>query len=366
MGLADPVRDEVPASVAECYAAGIRVVMITGDYPETARAVGRAVGLRGVDQALTGPELDALDDEGLGRRLDEVSIFARAVPAQKLRLVRALKTRGEVVAMTGDGVNDAPALKAADIGIAMGKRGTDVAREASALVLSDDDFSSIVAAVRLGRRIADNLRKAMAYIVAVHVPIAGISLLPVLLGWQAVLLPVHVVFLELVIDPSCSVAFEAEPEEPDVMHRPPRRADAPLLGAELLVPAFLQGAALLAMTMAILALALGHGASPEHARTLAFTTLLAGNLALIATNRSHSRNLLTTILARNVPATAVTAGSLGFLALALTVGPLRKLFHFEEVPLAEVAEALGAGGGSVIWFAAVTAAKAGRKRRGAG
>jgi Ca2+-transporting ATPase len=244
----------------------------------------------------------------------------------------------------------------------MGKRGTDVAREASALVLADDDFSSIVAAVRLGRRVADNLRKAMAYIVAVHVPIAGVSLLPVLLGWPTVLFPVHVVFMELVIDPSCSVAFEAEAEEPDVMQRPPRRSDAPLLGAELLVPAVLQGATLLGMTMAVLALALAHGASPEHARTLAFTTLVAGNLALIATNRSHSRSILRTILARNVPAAAVTVGSLGFLAAALRLGPLRRLFHFAEAPLPEVALALGAGVGSVIWFEAVKAVRARRLR----
>jgi Ca2+-transporting ATPase len=350
VGLADPVRAEVPGSIAECHAAGIRVVMITGDYPETARSVGRAIGLRNVDEILTGPELDSLDDEALGRRLGEVTIVARAVPAHKLRIVRALRARGDVVAMTGDGVNDAPALKAADIGIAMGQRGTDVAREASALVLSDDDFSSIIAAVRLGRRIADNLRKAMAYIVAVHVPIAGVSLLPVLFGWPPVLFPVHVVFMELVIDPSCSVAFEAEAEEADVMARPPRRPDEPLLGASLLIPAVLQGATLLGMTLAVLACDLGNGRTPEHARTLAFVTLLAGNLGLIATNRSRSRSLLATLLTRNIPAAAVTVGSLAFLALALALAPLRKLFHFEAVPVVEVLEALGAGVLSVIWF----------------
>ncbi len=355
VGLADPVRAEVPAAVAECYAAGIRVVMITGDHLETARAVGRAVGLRDLSEALTGPELTAMSDDDLRPHLAALSIVARAQPAQKLRLVRALEARGEVVAMTGDGVNDAPALKAADIGIAMGRRGTDVAREAAALVLLDDDFSSIVAAVRVGRRIADNLAKAMAYIVAVHVPIAGISLLPVLLGWPTVLLPVHVVFLELVIDPACSVAFEAEAEERDVMRCPPRRPDAPVLGASILVPALLQGAALLATTAVVLAVVLQRGASAEHARALAFTTLLAGNLGLIATNRSRSRNLLVTLLARNVPAAAVTVGSLGCLALALSLAPLRALFHFAPVPLVEVFGALAAGVASVIWFEGVKA-----------
>ena len=362
VGLADPVRAEVPAAVAECHAAGIRVVMITGDHLETARSVGRSIGLREPTGVLEGPELEGLSDEALGHRLEGLSIVARAQPAQKLRLVRAFEARGEVVAMTGDGVNDAPALKAADIGIAMGKRGTDVAREAAALVLLDDDFSSIVAAVRLGRRIADNLRKAMAYIVAVHVPIAGVSLLPVLLGWPAVLLPVHVVFLELVIDPACSVAFEAESEEADVMRRPPRPPERPLLDASILVPALLQGGALLGATAAVLAVVLARGASPEHARTLAFTTLLAGNLGLIATNRSHTRNLLVTLLARNVPATAVTLGSLGLLALGLSLAPLRRLFQFAPVPPVEVVAALGAGVASVLWFEAVKAVRL--RRRG--
>ena len=365
VGLADPIRPEVPASVAQCHAAGIRVVMITGDYPETARAVGLAVGLTGVGEVITGPELDAMSDEDLGRRVGGVSVFARVAPEQKLRLVRALQARGEVVAMTGDGVNDAPALKAADIGIAMGKRGTDVAREAAGLVLSDDDFSSIIAAVRLGRRITDNLRKAMAYIVAVHVPIAGLSLLPVLLGWPTALLPVHVVFLELVIDPACSIAFEAEDEEADVMSRPPDQPGAPLLGARVLGPALLQGAALLGVTLAVLAVPLAHGASPEQARALAFTALLAGNLALIATNRSRSRSLFATLATKNIPAAAVTAGSLASLGLVLALEPLRRLFHFESVPLGLVVAALGAGIASVIWFELVKAVqrRGGERRR---
>jgi Ca2+-transporting ATPase len=358
VGLADPVRAEVRASVAECRAAGIRVVMITGDYAETARAIAHAIDLPNADDVITGPELERMTDDELGLRLATASVFARTVPAQKLRLVKALKARGEIVAMTGDGVNDAPALKAADIGIAMGKRGTDVARESAGLVLADDDFSSIVAAVRLGRRIADNLRKAMAYVVAVHVPIAGISLLPVLFGWPTLLFPVHVVFLELVIDPSCSVAFEAEDEEEGVMRRPPRDPAAPLLDAALLVPAFAQGVALLGATLAVLAWDLGRAATPEHARALGFTTLLTGNLALIATNRSHTRNLVAAFMARNVPAAAVTAGSLTCLAAVLTLAPLRRLFHFAPVSVAEALAACGAGIASAVWFEAVKAVRA--------
>ena len=222
IGMEDPVRPGVPQAIKECYSAGIRVVMITGDNPGTAQAIARQIGFPS-DQVITGPELEKLSDQELQNQVRNVCIFSRVMPEQKLRLVQALKANGEVVAMTGDGVNDAPALKAANIGIAMGKRGTDVAREAASLVLLDDDFSSIVKAVRLGRRIFDNIKKAMAYILAIHVPIAGMSLIPVLLEWPLIFFPIHVVFLELIIDPACSIAFEAEPEEADVMLRPATR-----------------------------------------------------------------------------------------------------------------------------------------------
>jgi len=191
IGMEDPVRPSVPQAIKECYYAGIRVIMITGDYPGTAQAIARQIGLPS-DRVITGPELEKLNNEQLKEQIRDVCIFSRVVPEQKLRLVQALKADGEVVAMTGDGVNDAPALKAANIGIAMGGRGTDVARESASLVLLDDDFSSIVKATRLGRRIFDNIKKAMAYILAIHVPIAGISLLPVLLEWPLVFFPVHV------------------------------------------------------------------------------------------------------------------------------------------------------------------------------
>ena len=234
VGLADPVRPTVPAAVEECYTAGIRVVMITGDHPTTAKSIARQAGIKPVDEIITGPELEKLDEAELQLRVRTINVFARMVPEQKLRLVNALKANGEVVAMTGDGVNDAPALKAAHIGIAMGGRGTDVAREAASLVLLDDDFASIVHSVRMGRRIYDHLQKAMTYIVAVHVPIAGMSIVPVLLGGPIALMPVHILFLELVIDPACSVVFEAEPEDADLMSRPPRNPTLPLFGSRLL------------------------------------------------------------------------------------------------------------------------------------
>ena len=236
--------------------------MITGDYPGTAQNIARQIGLRSPENVITGPELDTMPDEALNARIREVNIFARVVPEQKLRIVNALKANNEVVAMTGDGVNDAPALKAANIGIAMGGRGTDVAREASALVLLDDDFSSIVQAVKLGRRIFDNIKKAISYIVAIHVPIAGLSLVPVFFGdWPLILLPVHVVFLEFIIDPSCSTVFEAEVAEPNVMRRPPRNPKEPLFSWKALSLAFMQGASLLAVVLAVFVIA-RHWARP--------------------------------------------------------------------------------------------------------
>ncbi|MDD2920205.1 HAD-IC family P-type ATPase, partial [Rhodoferax sp.] len=250
LGLADPLRAGIPQAVAEARSAGIRVVMITGDYPATALAIARQAGLElAAEDLLTGDALDDLTDAELQQLMRKVRICARIAPAQKLRIVQALKAAGEVVAMTGDGVNDAPALKAAHVGVAMGGRGTDVAREAASIVLLDDNFASIVGAVRLGRRIFDNLRKSMSYILAVHVPIAGMALLPVLLGWPTVLFPLHIAFLELVIDPACSMVFENEPAESDVMQHPPRNVQQPLFGGMTLGLALLQGLGALAMVM---------------------------------------------------------------------------------------------------------------------
>jgi Ca2+-transporting ATPase len=347
VGLVDPVRDAVPAAVAECRAAGIRVVMITGDYPETARAIGRAVGIESSD-VVTGSEVAAMADDELRQRAGAASIFARMIPEHKLRLVRALAASGEVVAMTGDGVNDAPALKAAAIGIAMGERGTDVAREAAALVLTDDHFTSIVAAMRLGRRIFDNLRKAMAYVIAVHVPIAGLSLIPVLLGWPMLLHPIHVAFLELVIDPACSIAFEAEPEEPGIMQRLPRPRNMPLFTPRMLALSVLQGASVLAVSLALYLVAGGHG--DAHARTMAFTSLMSGNLALIVVNRSWSTAIWSRATHRNRTAAAVVGVALVSLVAIVSIAPLRAFFAFEALARWELGLALVSGFIAVAWF----------------
>jgi Ca2+-transporting ATPase len=354
IALADPVRPAVPEAIRECHAAGIRVVMITGDYPVTASNIARRIGLEGSGEVcvMTGPELEKLDEATLRRRVGSVNVFARMVPDQKLRLVRALKANGEVVAMTGDGVNDAPALKAADMGIAMGERGTDVAREAADLVLLDDDFSSIVEAVKTGRRIFDNLRKAVAYILAIHVPIAGMSLLPVLLGWPLVLLPVHIVFLELIIDPACSLVFEAEEEEADVMRRPPRPPAEPLFSPRAVGIALLQGVGVLAIVFVVFATAFARGQGAEDARALAFTTLIVANVALILTNRSWSRTIVQSLRSRNTALVWVLGGAAALLALVLSVPFLRALFRFSKLHADDIVISVAAGLFGILWFEA--------------
>ena len=349
IALADPLRPTVPAAIAECRAAGIRVVMITGDYPGTALAVARDAGLDPGD-VMTGAELDRLTELELRARLPKVSVFARAVPDQKLKLVNAFKANGEVVAMTGDGVNDAPALRAAHIGIAMGGRGTDVAREASALVLLDDDFASIVATVRLGRRIYDNLRKSMAYILAVHVPIAGLSLLPVMFGWPPAFFPVHIAFLQFIIDPGCSIVFEAEPDETDIMRRPPRPPGEPLFRGQNLSLSLLQGAGVLILSVALFGMALHHGLRENAARALAFTTLVVANIALIFTNRSWERTVFASLRVPNRSLWLISAAAMLCLAIVLEVPVLRDLFHFAPLDGSSFLVALAAGLGSVAWF----------------
>jgi Ca2+-transporting ATPase len=359
LGLADPVRAEVPAAVAECRAAGIRVMMITGDYPATARAIAKQAGLADDDaDVLSGEEIAALDDEALRDRMAGVSVCARIAPEQKLRIVQALKAHGEIVAMTGDGVNDAPALRAAHVGVAMGGRGTDVARESSSLVLVDDDFASIVRAVHLGRRIFDNLRKAMSYILAVHVPIAGMALLPVFFGWPPLLFPMHIALLELIIDPACSLAFENEPAEQDIMNRPPRDAAAPLFGGATLWLALLQGTGVLIVVL--LAYGWADGRIPEaEARAFAFATLVTGNLALILSNRSTAGSLWTTLLTPNATLWWVMAGALTLAAAALYLPWAVEVLRFAPLPGHELAAAVGLGLASVLWFEAVKWARRG-------
>ena len=338
VGLADPLRPHVPEAVRECRAAGIRVVMITGDYPATAVAIASQAGLD-IKDVMTGDEVKLADDQEMARRVGHVSVFARVLPEQKLRIVQAMK----IVAMTGDGVNDAPSLKAAHIGIAMGGRGTDVAREASSIVLLDDDFGSIVAAIRLGRRIYDNLRKAMAFIFAVHVPIAGLALLPLVFGLPLIFSPIHIAFLELIIDPVCALVFEAERDERDAMTRPPRRADSELFSWALIAWSVLQGALAFALIAVIFVGALRSGMAPDEARTLAFVTLVVCIVALVLINRSFSASFLSAFFRPNPALFWIFAAIALVLAAALFWPPASSLFRFAPLHADDLLVTLGAG-----------------------
>jgi Ca2+-transporting ATPase len=342
VGLADTLRASVPAAVARCRSAGISVVMITGDYPATARAIATQAGIDARD-VVTGSEIDRLDEAGLSERVRTATVFARTMPEQKLRIVTALKANGEIVAMTGDGVNDAPSLKASHIGIAMGGRGTDVAREASAIVLLDDDFGSIAEAVRLGRRIYNNLIKAMGFVLAVHVPIAGLALLPLIFGLPILFGPVHIAFLEMVIDPVCSLVFEAEDEERDVMARPPRAPDEPLFSRGLLIWSLFQGMTSLAVVAAIYGLALRRGLPVDQIRAMTFSSLVVVVVALIVVGRSFGPCWRAFGTHPNRALLVVLSGVAVMLAATLGWPPVRELFRFAPLGPADLLTAAGGG-----------------------
>jgi len=351
IALSDPIRETVPEAVRECYKAGIRVIMITGDYPITAINIAREIGLKNHQVAISGPELQEMTEDELCERIKDVNVFARVVPEQKLKIVNALKRNREIVAMTGDGVNDAPALKAAHIGISMGEKGTDVAREASSLVLMDDNFASIVGAIKMGRRIFDNLQKALGYIFAIHVPIAGLSLIPVFFSNLPLLLwPVHIVFLELIIDPACSIVFEAEKEERNVMIRPPKDINEPFFGAKKIWLSCSQGIGILVIVFAVYLFGLRMDYSEKEVRALAFTTLIAANIAVILSNRSWTRNIFQILVTSNKTVKWVIGGASIFLALILNVPFLVTLFQFEKISLSEALICIGLGFSSIIWF----------------
>jgi len=331
IGLEDAVRPEVPDAVKECLDAGVRVIMITGDFPATAKSIAQQIGLDAEGKIMTGKEINELNDAALKERIKSINVFARVIPEQKLRIVQALKANGEIVAMTGDGVNDAPALKAAHIGIAMGSKGTDVARESSSLVLLDDNFASIVGAIRLGRRIFDNLQKSMSYILAIHIPIIGLTLLPAFDNKLPVfLLPLHIVFLELIIDPICSIAFESEQEERGIMKRPPRNATHKFFGRDKIMRSLLQGIVLLAMVLVIYFSSLHDGHTDEEIRTIAFSALIIGNIGLIITNLSKTRNFMVILTEKNNALRWILLLTISILFLIITVPALENLFSFSN------------------------------------
>ncbi len=350
LGFIDPPRSTAPDAVREAYEAGMRVIVITGDYSGTAQFVARKIGILNPDVVITGTELSKMDHLQLRERIKTTNVFARVMPEQKLAIVNALKANGEIVAMTGDGVNDAPALKAAHIGIAMGERGTDVAREAASLVLLNDDFSSIVASVRLGRRIFDNLTSAMGYILAVHIPIAGMSLLPLLFNLPVVLLPAHIAFLELIIDPSCSVVFEGEVEDDHIMKRPPRDLHQTMFNPKKVLIIALQGLGILMATFTLLVIATKSGRSEAEIRSIAFTSLVLANLLLIVVNLSWRKNMLRILLSANHALGMVIVAAIACLAVILYIPFFAELFHLAPLQIKDYFLIMPIMLASILWF----------------
>ncbi|MGE3317794.1 MAG: cation-translocating P-type ATPase [Candidatus Berkiella sp.] len=331
LGLYDPLREGIPEAIQECHNAGIRVIMITGDYPSTAKAIAQQAGLS-TSALITGDEINELDDNQLQNRIKAINICARITPNQKYRIVKALKADKNIVVMTGDGVNDAPALKSAHVSIAMGNRGTDVAREASTLVLLDDNFNSIVNAIRSGRRIYDNMQKSMSFILAIHVPIAGIALLTVLLNLPPVFYPLHIALIELLIDPTCSIAFENEPAESNLMKRQPRKPTETILNKDIIILALLQGLGILMITLSVYILSLNF-MSESEARTFTFSALVISNLMLIFSNRSRKQSIIRLISIRNNVLFAIVIITLILLLVTVYMPFIANLLHFSPLPL---------------------------------
>lgn len=363
VGFMDPPRAAVPSALAECRGAGVRVIMMTGDHAVTARAIAIRVGLSDRPDVITGAEIAALSDDALRRRMSHVDICARLQPEQKLRLVQGLKESGLVVAMTGDGVNDAPALKAADVGVAMGERGTDVAREAADIVLLDDSFASIVAAIRQGRRIYDNITKATRFVFAVHVPIIVLVIFPVLVHEPALLRPVHIVLLELLIDPACSVVFEAEPADPDVMTRPPRPLSATPFGASSLGFASVQGAGIAVWLLAGNQFMVRQGLTAPQCRLSIFIGLVLGLLFLIAANRDLSRPLYRHVGTHNPWIVSVSIAAAAMLILMVAVPILRRLMAFAWIGPVQLVYGTILLAGIGVWLEALRRLCGGRMLR---
>ena len=348
IGLVDPIRSEVPSAVAECLRAGVRVIMMTGDHAKTASSIANRIGLKNPQDVITGSDLERMSDEELKSQIQSTNVFSRVMPAQKLKLVQILKSSGEVVVMTGDGVNDAPALKSADIGIAMGARGTDVARESSDLVLLDDDFASIVEAIRMGRRIFINLRSALIYLFAVHIPIAGMSIFPVALGYPLIFFPAHIAFLHLIIEPASSIAFEMEPAGPGIMTDPPRNIKEKLINAHVVRTSLLMGSSILIALISIYTIALKSGHGAEDARALVFTTLIISNIALVFLSRGSHFTLAQKIgMKPNKAVIYISLASLLLLYFVLYTG-LREMFKFSFLHPLDLIICLAVGLASVL------------------
>ena len=335
--LQDPLRDGVIESIHNCATAGIRTIMITGDHPNTAIAIAKEIGLPNPDRCVTGPEIESSSDEELRALIPHISVFARVVPEHKLRIVRALQSEGEIVGMTGDGVNDAPALRAANIGIAMGKRGTDVAREAASLIITDDDYTSIAHGIHRGRATYANLQKAMSYVVAIHIPIFGLALLPIFsTSWPLILLPGLVAFHEVIIDPACSIVFEEESPDPEIMTREPRGIKSKIFSRSELTLSIAQGLTVFLTILALFFHSFNSGRSDGEIRSLVFGSLMVANIGLILTNRSRTLTIFETFSQRENRAVKwIVFGAATIVVSLLSFDPLRQIFDLGAISLGD-------------------------------
>jgi len=355
VGLSDPPREGVAEDIARCQRAGIRVIMITGDNGVTASAIARQIGLNDADIVVTGQELSHMDDGQLREAVKHTAIFSRVIPEHKMRIVQALQDNGDVVAMTGDGVNDAPALKNADIGIAMGKRGSEVAREAADLILLDDNFSTIVETVKNGRRIYDNIKKAVGYVFAIHIPIAAAAFFAPLLRISPaalMIMPIHVLLLELVIDPTCSIVLEREPAEKGIMERPPNNPEAHILSRAVLIKALAQGIVIaLVSFLSYYYLLVGAEIDPQIARSVGLGIMFMASLALVFVNASESEYAVK-IIGKLMHDRVMRIAVIAVLALiAVTFySPLNGFFNLAPLSVPLLGYTVGAGILSVAWF----------------
>ncbi|HEV2359954.1 MAG TPA: cation-transporting P-type ATPase [bacterium] len=362
IAFSDPLRPGVAEALLECAQAGIRVAMITGDHPVTAHAVAEGLGLPHSHELpiVTGEDLDRADEPTLRQLVSRINIFARVRPEQKYRLVQALRSQGEVVAMTGDGVNDAPALREADVGVAMGERGTEVAREAATIVLLDDNFATLIMAIREGRRIFDDLRRAFTYLIAFHTPILLAALTVPLLGAPLLLLPLHLVWLELIVHPTASLVFEYDPPAPDLMRRPPRHPEAGLVDSADFLWASATGVTLCGGVLWLYLWGLGHVGGEAHARGIALAALLLGQIILVLSARSPTTAFWRAPLSGNRVLPPVLGVTVASLAVVLYVPPLASILHVAPPSAAGWVLAAGVAGATTFWHEMFKTAKARR------
>jgi Ca2+-transporting ATPase len=348
----DPPKENIKAVLSKFYEAGIRVKIITGDNLNTTCTIADEIGFRGTDKNITGDKLMELGEEDLDRTVSELNIFARMFPEAKLRVIEALRRRSEIVAMTGDGVNDGPALKAANIGIAMGRKGSEIAKQVSALILVEDDLARMVDAVAMGRKIYANLKKAIQYIISIHIPIILIVFLPLLFGWlyPVVFTPVHVIFLELVMGPTCSIIYENEPIEQNMMMQPPRKFSTTFFNFRELSTSIIQGLVITAGLLFVYWYAVAHEFSLPMTSAVVFITLISANVTLTLVNRSFYYSIFTTLLYPNRLVPLIILATVLIVLVIFLLPPLRAFFSFATLPIDGLIVGVGSGFISSIWF----------------